>query len=100
MKHTYKFRPKFLYCVVLTLVIFCTVTLKTAANGVGVKMFYSPLTIEQEPVPVRVIRDTPPKLQVIASDTTRRFRNDSIELINTTDTFTLKLSQDSLAAPI
>lgn len=96
MEHTYKIRPKSLHCIILTFVILCTVTWKTAANGVEGNMFDSPLTLDQEPV----ARDTPPTLRVIASDTTLRFRNDSMEMIQKTDTFLLKLSKDTLDAPV
>lgn len=98
MKHTYKIRPKSLYCTILPLVLFCTVTWKTAANSADFKRFDSPLTTAQ--VPDAPVRDTPPVLRVIATDTTRMLRTDSIEMIQTTDTFQLKMAKDSLNEPV
>ena len=85
----------------MTLLILFTVTWKTAANGTNEKMFDSPLTTDQEPVtPQRVVKDTLPQIKVIATDTTRRLQKDSLNIVQTTDTFTLKLSKDSLDAPV
>ncbi|HEX5652856.1 MAG TPA: putative LPS assembly protein LptD [Chitinophagaceae bacterium] len=45
--------------------------------------------------------DTPPALRIIGRDTTRRVNlNDSLQTIQTTDTFLLKLSKDTLDAPV
>ena len=93
MKHSYKIRPKYLYCTTLTLLILFTVTWKTAANDANDKMFDSPLTTDQEPVTQKpIVRDTLPKIKIVATDTTRRLNTDSSQVIQTTDTFTLKLS--------
>ena len=102
MKHTYKFKPNYLFCTILTLVLLCTVTWKTAANDAGRKMFDSPLTTWQDTIKRKLVTtDTPPQLRVIGTDTTKRINiNDSLQQFQTTDTFVLKLSKDSLDAPV
>jgi lipopolysaccharide assembly outer membrane protein LptD (OstA) len=99
MKRVSKIRPKYLFCVVFTAVILCTVTWKTAANDVSGKMFYSPLTTQQEDSnkiknPIGVNRQLPD----IVTDTSKFKRKDSLRVV--TDTFALKLSKDSLDAPV
>ncbi|HET9429610.1 MAG TPA: hypothetical protein VFO70_00475, partial [Chitinophagaceae bacterium] len=90
----------------MTLLLTSTLTLKAASNGVNSKRFYSPLTTLQIPTQQKPAVDTTAKpdsnaqVQIISTDTTRRLRTDSIELIQTTDSFILKLSKDSLDGPV
>lgn len=73
-----------------TALILCTVTWKTAANDAPGKMFYSPLTTFQQ--------DTNKiRLQQLPEDTTKKKR-DSTQV--TRDTFALKVSKDTLDAPV
>ncbi len=100
MKRLRKIRPKYLFCSVFTAVIFFTVTCKTAANGVSGRMFYSPLTNQQEDTTKKIKKDSTNLLRVISSDTTKLLTRDSAKTVQVTDTFYLKISKDSLDAPV
>ncbi|MEO6611410.1 MAG: putative LPS assembly protein LptD [Chitinophagaceae bacterium] len=74
----------------------CTLTWKTAAYGGPAKHFYSPLTTLQDTIPKR---DSSRPVITTITDTSRIPRTDSV-LQNKTDTFSLRLSKDSLDAPL
>ncbi len=100
MKQLYKFRSIYFFYGILTAAMLCTLTWKTTAAGIQGKDFRSPLTPEQrdtvKPLPKidTIINKVP-----VAADTTRLPASDSV-IKATTDTFALKLSKDSLDAPL
>lgn len=63
-------------------------------------MFYSPLTTFQEDTTKKIKRDSTNRLIVVSSDTTRLDGSDSARTVQVTDTFYLKISKDSLDAPV
>lgn len=103
MRQLYKIRPKYLFNVICTAAILFTVTWKTAANGATAKMFDSPLTTWQQQQDTTkkkpVAKDSTQQLQIIASDTSRLNPFDTTKK-QVTDTFLLKMSKDSLDAPV
>jgi LPS-assembly protein len=97
MKRLRKFRPNYLFTGILTAVIFFTVTWKTAAIRVPPKYFGSPLTaLITDTVPTRPPIDSNATRAV--ADTSKKPLPDSIR--QRVDTFSLKLSKDSLDAPV
>src|SRR5512139_2574875 len=98
-----KFRSKYLFAGLLTAIVF-TQTWKTAANYNNSPIFCIALTASQDTVPQRNKDSLIKRLPLSTSDTLRKdslFRNiipDSN--INRTDTFDLKLSKDTLDAPV
>ncbi len=91
MKRLHKIRPNKLFYALLTVVILCTVTWKSAASGTGTARFYSPLTVQQQDT--NKFRQLNQQLPQGPIDTTKNKRV-------TSDTFALKFSKDSLEAPI
>lgn len=106
-----KFRLKYLFTGVLTVFLFFTQTWKTAGNHSPAGYFYIALTVASDTIP-RVkgkdslqLKDTIPP-----ADSIPGFNTDSLASINKTidttgkyvsiDTFSLKLSKDSLEAPV
>jgi LPS-assembly protein len=99
MKRLRKIRSIYLFYGIITAVILFTVTWKTAANGATGKMFYSPLTTQQEDS--NKLKSNPAvgrQLPINPSDTNKLKRKDSTRVV--TDTFSVKLSKDSLDAPV
>ncbi len=107
-----KFRSKYFFSAILTALIICSVTWNTAAFHTISDNFYSPLTTTAadttRPIPVA---DTTPRLQFTGSDTIRPPRDPGLApadsfLVNDTmpvekvDTFSLKLSKDTLDGPV
>lgn len=100
MKQLYKFRPNYFLYGILTAVIFCTLTWKTAANGVPGRFFYSLLTEQSDTTKPGNKNDSLIAAKVAATDTTRLPGADSSILKQKVDTFSLKTSKDSLDAPL
>ncbi|HNU15766.1 MAG TPA: putative LPS assembly protein LptD, partial [Chitinophagaceae bacterium] len=100
MKQLYKFRPNYFLYGILTAVIFCTLTWKTAANGVPGRFFYSLLTEQSDTTKPGNKNDSLIEAKVAATDTTRLPGADSSILKQKVDTFSLKTSKDSLDAPL
>src|SRR5262245_48789063 len=97
MKQLHKFRSiYFLYCV-LTAAIFYAQTWKTAAAGMQVPDFRSPLTTKDTTKPV-LRTDSAGKNTIVITDTTRLPGRDTS--LPRVDTFSLKISKDSLDAPV
>lgn len=99
MEHLYKFRPNYFLYGILTAVILFTLTWKTAANSVRVPIFYSPLTSCTDTTKPLLPTNDPAQKEMNPADTTM------LPLIDTgakpkVDTFSLKLSKDSLDAPL
>jgi hypothetical protein len=84
----------------------CTLTWKTTANGIPSPYFCKPLTTQTasgaDTIKPLIKRDTANKLPITDNDTTKLPRlpgNDSAR-IEKIDTFSLKISKDSLEAPL
>ena len=99
----HKFKPKYLFAGLLT-AIFFTQTWKTAANYSSQPIFCIALTAQQDTVP-RNTNDTLPKRPLLS--TTDTLKGDSLgkilppdSSIIKVDTFDVKLSKDTLDAPV
>jgi lipopolysaccharide assembly outer membrane protein LptD (OstA) len=100
MKQLRKFRSNYFFSGTLITVIFCTLTWKTTASYVPAVEFRRPLTtIIEDTIPV-VKKDSLKQITISPADTTRPLANDSNLTRQKIDTFTLKLSKDSLEAPL
>lgn len=100
MKQLYKFIPKFFFSGITGLFILFTLTWKTTTYASPVKEFYSPLTMTADttkPLPVTTATIDPTKS---VSDTTKKPIIDTASLTPKTDTFSIKISKDSLEAPL
>jgi LPS-assembly protein len=110
----HKIRPKTVFFAILTVVIACTVTWKSTANDAVRKMFDSPLTTPLDTPKLKSIQTPPPDVPIvlpIIDTTSSKNQNTIISLTDTlpkkdsslravSDTFSLKLSKDSLDAPV
>jgi len=104
MMRLHKFRPKYLLAGLLT-IIFFTQTWKSAANYSDRGIFCIALTPQQDTVPQKNKDSLAKRLPTNAADTLKR---DSLlkanalrdTMINIIDTFDLKISKDSLDAPV
>lgn len=110
MTRLHKFSLKYLLAGLLTVFLFFTQTWKSEGNYQYAKNFYNPLTSLPDTVPQKN-KDTIPKRPPInAADTSKKnipdsllkqnSRIDSATAISKTDTFNLKVSKDSLDAPV
>ncbi|MGB2704647.1 MAG: putative LPS assembly protein LptD [Chitinophagaceae bacterium] len=99
MKQLYKFRSIYFLYGILTAAILFTQTWKTAANGILSPHFRSPLTLITDTIKPIPGKDSINRLPAVANDTTRLPGRDS-SFKETTDTFSLKISKDSLDAPL
>lgn len=104
MKQLNKFRPNYFFYGILTAVMLCTLTWKTAASGIKTPYFRKSLTI-QEPVKrdttKPVIKTELPRIATTdASDTTKLPVTDTSGTKQKIDTFSLKMSKDSMDAPL
>src|SRR4029078_5047821 len=87
---------------ILTVAIFCALTSKTEAQRNRERLLTRPLTT-RDTVPPK--KDSTSRVVIISSDTTR-LPSDSAGLltdsstVQKTDTFSLKLSKDTLDAPV
>ena len=101
MMRLLKFRPKYLFAGLLTLFFF-TQTWKTSGNYSNTAFFYNSLTSLQDTVPQKS-RDSLLK-RPSSADTLRKDSLNKTSRIDTSitriDTFDLKISKDSLDAPI
>lgn len=99
MMQLYKFRPKLFLNPILTAVLLLTITWKTAAIDISPNFFYSPLTTLADTTitPVLLKKGVTP---ATSNDTTRLPGSDSIIVKQRIDTFSLKLSKDSMDAPL
>ena len=98
MKQLYKFSLNNLFVAIITALLLFTLTWKSYSQGVALISFYSPLTLLTDTVPIsgneKII------LEKKSGDTTRIPGKDTSGLINTRDTFSLKISKDTLDAPV
>jgi len=99
-----KINRKYLFASLLT-VFFFTQTWKTTANYSNHQNFYIALTATQDTIPKKSSDSLVKRPSINASDT---LKNDSLlkaiavrdSMMNRTDTFELKISKDSLDAPV
>jgi len=109
MKQLRKFSSKYFFGILLIVVMLCTLTFTTAAQRTPNKLLTRPLSLK-DTIPPK--KDTiPPKkdstsnITIISSDTSL-ISQDSLGLSadslkrQKTDTFSLKLSKDTLDAPV
>jgi lipopolysaccharide assembly outer membrane protein LptD (OstA) len=99
MEQLYKFRPIYFFYGILTAAMLFTLTWKTAAKGILPLHFRSPLTINADTTRPLLRKDSVAKLTTGNIDTTTVPGSDSL-IKEKTDTFSLKLSKDSLEAPL
>src|SRR5258705_4443112 len=103
MDQLHKFSSNYFRIAILTVAIFCTVTCKTEAQRTRDRLLTRPLTTTKDTIPPK--KDTTSRITIISSDTTRILPDslsasrDSLA-IQKTDTFSLKLSKDTLDAPV
>ena len=100
MKQLYKFRPKTFLNLVLTAAFLFTLTWKTAAIDIRPTFFYSPLTAAADTIRPLIKKDSIPTLTFNDKDTIKLPGKDSFIVKQKIDTFSLKLSKDSLDAPL
>ena len=110
MKRLHKFSLKYLLTSVLTAFLFFTQTWKSAGNDSYSGNFYTPLTIFADTIPLKTTKDSLLKNRFLnnkdslniglVDSAALKFSIDSSEIINKTDTFSLKISKDSLDAPV
>jgi LPS-assembly protein len=101
MKLLRKFRLKYLLTGMLTVVLLFTVTWKTAARHASPVEFCTGLTTWQDTTKPLSNKDSALKRTNPTNDTVPVRRSlDTGQLIITTDTFSLKLSKDTLDAPV
>lgn len=104
MNQLYKFRSIYIFYGILTAVIFYSQTWKTEAAGIHCPDFRSPLTIQQrDTVPTRPQTDTNTERTITVKDTTRdslRVQVRDTSKIPVIDTFSVRISSDSLDAPV
>jgi len=103
MKQLYKFRPNYFFYGLLTAAMLCTLTWKTTANSVLHPDFRLPLTfpsrLEADTIRPLVPKDSAARLSAVAADTIKLPVTDTNRR-EKVDTFQLKLSKDSLDAPL
>lgn len=100
MKQFYKFRPNYFLYTLLTASIFYAQTWKTAASGNQVRDFRSPLTNASDTTKLPVKKDSTGETVNSIIDTTKPAVIDTLPEVQKTDTFSLKISKDSLDAPL
>ncbi len=100
MKQLYKFRPKLFLNQILTVSLLFTITWNTAANDIRVSIFYTPLTAVADTIKPLPKKDSISPIPVALADTNRLPGNDSVTIKQKIDTFSLKISKDSMDAPL
>ena len=111
MKGPHKFSLKRLFFILLTLAFFCVLTWKGEARSIGWKEIYSTLTTDttkppkKDTVPTKSDLNHPsPRVNTLKSpidslaDSLHRQARDTTPVIS--DTFTLRMSKDTLDAPV
>ena len=100
MKQLYKFRPKTFLNWVLTAALLFTLTWKTAAIDISPIFFYSPLTTAADTIRPLLKKDNIPSSPFNDKDTIKLPGKDSFIVKQKLDTFSFKISKDSLDAPL
>src|SRR5258706_5983389 len=102
MRQLHKFSSKYFRIAISTVAIFCAITSKTQAQRNPDTLLTRPLTA-RDTIPPK--KDTTSRVLIISADTTHlatdssNLSKDSLSL-QKTDTFSLKLSKDTLDAPV
>lgn len=97
MKRRCKFRPNYLSAAILTALALCTVTWKTAAHRAPYSKFYNLLTGYCDTIPQASRKDS---ANINTNQTDTIPDRDSALRKQRVDTFHLKISKDSLDAPV
>ncbi len=100
MNQLRKFRLKYLLTGVLTAVIFCTLTWKTTASNLPSGIFFSTLTFHNDTTKPIIQNEGLKKNRSIQKDSIRMNKGDTSKPVERVDTFSLKISKDSLDAPV
>ena len=100
MRQLYKFRPIYFFYGILTAGMLCTLTWKTVANGMPAAHFRSPLTGQTDTILPLKEKDSLHRKNEIRVDTAKKTGKDSFLVKEKVDTFSLKISKDSLDAPL
>lgn len=99
MKQVYKFTSKYFSPGLMALTLFFTLTWKTSISAEPFRFFYSPLTTQKDTTkPPRVAAE--PEMKTTGTGITGKPTADTAGLVSKVDTFSLKLSKDSLDAPL
>ncbi len=99
MLQPYKFNVKNIFSATLTLILICSVTWNLSAFHTSVPNFYSPLTNLSDTIPPVKI-DTSSKIKFERSDTIPGNNILDSTKVQVVDSFSLKLSKDTLSAPV
>lgn len=99
MKQLRKFSSKYFFIAIFTVAIFCTLTCKVVAQRVPGKLITRPLTPKVTVPPVTPVKNDSTNPVIILSSDTIPTSHDSLTR-QKTDTFSLKLSKDTLDAPV
>ena len=98
MKQVYKFTSIYLFVAIIIALLLFTLTCKSYSQGFALTGFYTPLTLFADTVPntgkEKIFRE------IRSRDTTLLPGKDTSILIVKTDTFLLKVSKDTLDAPV
>jgi len=100
MEQLYKFKSNFFFYGITAALMFCTITWKTVAYAVPVSDFCSPLTVTADTTKPLLKNDSVANLAFNLTDTTKKPDVDSSVFTEKVDTFTLKISKDTLTAPL
>lgn len=100
MKQLYKFRPIYFFTATLIAVLLCTVTWKTLAAHTGLHEIGRLLTTQSDTTKPILKPDSLLKINNKLSDTTRNPLADTSGKKEKIDSFSLKISKDSLDAPL
>lgn len=99
MKQVYKFTLKYFSPGLMALTLFFTLTWKTSVSAEPGHFFCSLLTTQKDTTkPPGVAAE--PEMKTTGTDTTGKPTADTAGLVSKVDTFSLKLSKDSLDAPL
>ncbi len=100
MKHLYKFRPNYFLYGILTVALLCTLTWKTTAGGIQQPDFRKPLTSAADTIKPGIKIDAPLLSPMSNTDTAKLPGKDSAAVKQRVDTFSLKISKDTMEAPL
>lgn len=100
MKQLYKFKLNYFFKGILVVLLLCTLTWKTTARHIHSNNFRSTLTIVGDTTKPILKPDSLKNEFKTIPDTTKLPVKDSSVLIEKVDTFSLKISKDSLDAPL
>ncbi|MDZ4795368.1 MAG: putative LPS assembly protein LptD [Bacteroidota bacterium] len=100
MKQLYKFKPITFFYWILTAAMLCTLTWKTTAAGIQLTGFRSPLTVTPSDTTKLPLKNDSAIIRTIKNLDTNKLAGKDTSIQEKVDTFTLKISKDSLEAPL